>query len=149
MISESTQWNLRGKWFQFPMILVWVLRGSYYMSFGSWMSLGEIVAVAGFVLMVVSMARIYALNREKRLITSDIFALTRHPMYHGMFLADVATFFVVDLNDPGFWASWIIFVGLLFAAGWYQEKETLARWGEEAERYYARTPRFIFGWLWR
>ncbi|MEX0917571.1 MAG: hypothetical protein WDZ93_00255 [Candidatus Paceibacterota bacterium] len=136
-------------WFQFPMIFLWFLRGSYYSPLEFRMSISGVVAFVGFTLMLVSMVRIYKLGTKKQLITSDIFALTRHPMYHGMFIADAATFLVADLSDPLFWISWLIFVGLLLTAGWYQERETLARWGEEAGRYYARTPRFIFGWLWR
>jgi len=132
------------------MIVLWGSRGSYYnLSFDVRTMFGGIVLTVGFTLMVVSMVRIYTLNRARRLVTSDIFAITRHPMYHGMFIADAANFFIAELTDPFFWISWFVFVLLLFIAGWCQEKETLARWGEEAERYYDKTPRFIFGWLWR
>lgn len=133
------------------MMILWGLRGYHYTSVAELrFTLGNILAIIGCTLMVVSMLRIYTFNRSKRLVTSDIFALTRHPMYHGMFIADAATFFyITEFADPLFWASWLAFVALLVAAGWHQEKETLTRWGIEAESYYAKTPRFIFGWLFK
>lgn len=97
------------------------------------------------------MLRIYApfeKDKPRRLITSDVFAITRHPMYHGMFFADAALFFTKDISSVYFWMSWVLFMALLFAAGWHQEKETLARWEKEAEVYYKRTPRFFFEWIW-
>ena len=165
--DQTKKWLSRGAIFQFPMIILWGLRGLFFMGVAdfSWenvfefdmlnMSDGfqanEILMPVGFVLMIICMQRIYApkpKGGDRKLITSDVFAITRHPMYHGMYLVDLGLFFMADLSDPIFWASWVVFTFLIFAAGWHQEKETLARWGEEAERYYHRTPRFAFEWLW-
>ena len=145
---ETKAFVKKGAFFQLPMIVVWGIRGGYYAELEGFLSVSFILTVLGSAVMVICMGRIYH-NKSKRLLTSDIFALTRHPMYHGMFLMDAALFFSANLSSPLFWFSWLLFVGLLFSAAWFQEKETLARWGEEAQSYYARTPRFIFGWLWR
>lgn len=141
----------RGAWFQFPLILLWMARFVFFNATSSSEDfVGASISTAGLLIMIICLFRIYPLNRKRSvLITSDIFRLTRHPMYHGMFLADAGSFFATDVTNPLFWFSWIVFVFLLFTAGWFQEKETLARWGVEAELYYAKTPRFIFEWLWR
>ncbi len=85
-------------------------------------------------------------DTARELITSNVFLLTCHPMYHGMVIAAANSFFVSDLHQPIFWLNWAIFFSLLLTAGWFQEKETLARWGNEAEVYYFKTPRYIFEW---
>jgi protein-S-isoprenylcysteine O-methyltransferase Ste14 len=161
--APAKRYVIHGAFFQLPMILLWGVRMSIpYMERGiEWetlmqfsahelMSPGFIVQMAGLGLMSVSMMRIYrhASRDGKALITSDVFAITRHPMYHGMFLADASVFFLADLANPWFWVSWALFAFLMLMAGWYQEKETLVRWGSEAEAYYRRTPRFVFEWLW-
>lgn len=142
-----------GGFFQFPMLVLWGLRGVLFSSWmvGSESSIGETLQVAGLLLMGICMIRIYLLKQKKgarKLVTSDVFTVTRHPMYHGMFVADLAHFFRADLTDPLFWVTWVAFVFLILGAGWFQEKETLARWGEQAVAYYRRTPRFVFEWLW-
>lgn len=143
-------WALRGAWFQFPMMFVWFFRGLHYNLEGGFsLTMSSLIAALGFVLMGITLVRIYTFNRKSRqLITSDVFALTRHPMYHGMFIADAAAFLTTDLTNIFFWMTWLVFTALLLVAGWHQEKETLARWGGEAEEYYEKTPRFIFEWLW-
>jgi len=76
------------------------------------------------------------------LVTTGIFHYTRHPMYTGAFLMDLPHFFP-PVN--AFWIiSAILFYSGLFIAGYFQEKETLSRFGEEAEEYYSKTPRFFF-----
>jgi protein-S-isoprenylcysteine O-methyltransferase Ste14 len=154
--EASKKYALAGTRFQLPMIFLWGFRGFYTKTHNLELSLSNIrqdlaatslIAWLGFTIMGVCMIRIYR-NKTGKLITSDLFALTRHPMYHGMYLADVALFWEADLSNISFWVSWIIFTGLIFTAGWYQEKETLARWGEDARKYYDRAPRFIFEWIW-
>jgi|GEM_PF-4222496 protein-S-isoprenylcysteine O-methyltransferase Ste14 len=151
--EEALLLRRRGGWFQWPMVVVWIVRGLIYTRSASLLSLDTspsgILADIGFAIALYCMLRIYRFNKSKKLITSDLFALTRHPMYHGMFIMDMGRFFAADLTNPLFWLSWILFVILMGAAGWMQEKETLARWGDEAKAYYARTPRFVFEWLWR
>ncbi len=146
----------RGAMFQLPMILLWGIIPGYVggfkwdkmVNFGMKLDWASGVHLVGILIMVTSMVRIYRNPSEARLITTDLFALTRHPMYHGMFIALCATFFYADLRDPIFWSLWALFMVLILTAGRFQEKETLARWGKEAEDYYARTPRFVFEWLW-
>ncbi len=159
--KESVKWRLYGGIFQMPMIIVWAARGIIF-SVGTteltWKELftpninfssGDALQLVGLGLMCVCMVRIYKQPKDTRnLITTDVFTLTRHPMYHGMFIADFAHFFTADLTRPLFWISWILFTFLLLAAGWFQEKETLARWQKDAEKYYAATPRFAFEWIW-
>lgn len=116
-------------------------------------SLSSCVALGGALFTGVTMFRIYrqAKNfKSGQLITTDVFFLTRHPMYHGLFVTDFAHFFnqSTNLASPVFWLTWVGFVASLCIAGWCQEKETIARWGDEAKRYYARTPRFVFEWIW-
>ncbi len=148
---------LNGFWFQLIMISVLVFRAAYGLEFDlrrmvmygfewKWSSL---VLNAGFFIMLVAMLRIYRWPPRTTLITTDIFALTRHPMYHGMVIADAAIFFEANLRDPIIWITWPLFIVLICTAGWFQEKETLARWRGEALIYYETTPRFVFEWLWR
>lgn len=157
----SVRYIRQGAFFQINMLLFWFLHGTdpeiLNSSFHDLvftvppLSLPFVVRMSGFVLMVYCMVRIYLFHQrptKRHLITTDVFALTRHPMYHGIFLADIASFWQTDVDTVGFWAIWAVFVGCLLAAGWFQEKETLARWGDEARQYYARTPRFIWQWLW-
>lgn len=163
--KETMRWRLRGSFFQFPMIIIWggrgvalsLLTGGFswekFTEFGQSEGFGaaNVLQLLGFGLMITCMMRIYRHPPEgqrRGLITSDVFAVTRHPMYHGMFIADSALFFTSDLTHPFFWVSWVLFVILLITAGWFQEKETLAQWGKEASEYYRRTPRFAFEWLW-
>lgn len=163
--KEAMQWRLRGRIFQFPMIIIWGARGVFLSLLTgefSWNTLtdfgntegywvADVLHLIGFGLMITSMMRIYhppAEGQKRTLITSDVFAVTRHPMYHGMFIADLALFFTADLSQFFLWVSWVIFVILILMAGWFQEKETLANWGEEAKEYYRRTPRFVFEWIW-
>jgi protein-S-isoprenylcysteine O-methyltransferase Ste14 len=60
--------------------------------------------------MIVSMLQIYLRKERDRLLTTGLFSMTRHPMYHGMFLASLASFFHANLNDPIFWLLWISYV---------------------------------------
>ncbi|MEY2665532.1 MAG: hypothetical protein RLZZ480_637 [Candidatus Parcubacteria bacterium] len=154
--EDSRKYAVAGARFQLPMILLWGLRGIpielnrltlVFNNPTQEFTKASLLSMAGYIIMGTCMVRIYH-NKTGSLLTKDLFALTRHPMYHGMYLVDLALFFKSDLSSMWFWISWVVFTILIFAAGWYQEKETLARWGDEAKRYYERTPRFIFEWLW-
>jgi protein-S-isoprenylcysteine O-methyltransferase Ste14 len=154
---EAALWNLRGAVFQFPMILIWACMPAYVHGI-HWDSLlgstirfdfSGLMQAIGLSITAFCMFRIYRGQRTPELITVDVFALTRHPMYHGMFIANASLFFEADLRDPLFWIMWALYTGCTLTAGWSQEKETLARWPDEAAAYYQRTPRFIFEWLWR
>ncbi len=156
--NQARHFAICGGWFQLPMILTWGARGMYYLASAGLDSMTlstshltgiqSTLTFVGFSIMLICMARIYWPRSKRKLITSDIFALTRHPMYHGMFIADTALFFLPSAHGLLFWASWIVFSALLMTAAWYQEQETLARWPKETAEYYSHTPRFIFEWLW-
>jgi protein-S-isoprenylcysteine O-methyltransferase Ste14 len=81
-------------------------------------------------------------GRTSGLITTGPFRYTRHPMYLGLFVMS----WVVFVSPPAgitpylAYAGWL---GLLVAAGYCQERETLARF-PDAQAYYAQTPRVPF-----
>ncbi len=79
------------------------------------------------------------------LLTTGPFKYTRHPMYTGLFLMalDLWVPGPASLDWPFFMLSGLFLVCMVIA-GYYQEQETLARFGEEAAEYYKRTPRFFF-----
>jgi len=84
--------------------------------------------------------------RLNNLITGGVFRFTRHPMYTGLFMMNLAFW----LPEPAstewyFFVLQALFLTCLVAAGWFQEKETLYRFGDEAQEYYRKTPRiFLF-----
>ncbi len=145
-----------GAFFQMPMVLVWGFIPAYaldfdiqrMLKFGFTLTWDSALQNVGLTIMIVSMLQIYLRKEKDRLLTTGLFSLTRHPMYHGMFVASLASFFHANLSDAIFWLLWIVYVILTLIAGWFQEQETLARWGAEARIYYDRTPRFIFEWPW-
>lgn len=80
------------------------------------------------------------------LITTGVFKYTRHPMYTGIFMMNLDMWLPEPRsNDLLFYIGQALFILCMVAAAWSQEKETLARFGKEAEEYYARTPR-LFIW---
>jgi len=151
------RYAILGAPFQGIMLVFFLLRVVMVSDFQNLLSL-EIstsfcITMIGVSFAGITMRRIYIQARNfksGKLITTDVFSLTRHPMYHGLFIADLGNFFNsgANLYSPFFWLAWLGFVVPLCIAGWCQEQETLARWGDEAERYYSRTPRFLFEWLW-
>jgi len=64
-------------------------------------------------------------------------------MYTGLAFMDISIWFVADLNMVFLISAAIFYFGLI-AAGYCQEKETIARFGAEAKEYYTKTPRFFF-----
>jgi protein-S-isoprenylcysteine O-methyltransferase Ste14 len=155
MQNKTKYWRYHGAFFQIPFIFLWGMRGMYWRfyppySTNAW-GFGDSLNATGVAIMVISMFRIYTFNRTKQqLLTTDIFAVTRHPMYHGMFLADLGNFFSISNPwTPFFMVTWVATTACMCAAAWCQEQETLARWGTQATEYYARTPQFAISWIWR
>lgn len=138
---------IRGFLFQQLLIGAMVYRFYYYKHEWSWsfealFSIGRMLDILGSLIFISCMVRIYLDNKDKKLITTGLFRYTRHPMYNGAVLMDLS----LCLNqsyDPYFWLSALVFYASVFIAGYFQEKETFARYGLEAEEYYSKTPRII------
>lgn len=83
--------------------------------------------------------------RTKELITDGLFKYTRHPMYTGFLLMAIDVGKNLNPQSIIHTIAFSTFLMTLFAAGYAQERETLARFGEEAIEYYKKTPRiFLF-----
>jgi protein-S-isoprenylcysteine O-methyltransferase Ste14 len=65
-------------------------------------------------------------------------------MYTGLAMMDLA-FWIPQLasTDTLFFVLQATFCICLLMAAWFQEKETVARFGKDAEDYYQKTPRFV------
>lgn len=66
-------------------------------------------------------------------------------MYTGLFLMNLVHWLPhpVSMALP-FFLLQAVFLTCLVLAGWFQEQETLERFGAEATDYYRRTPRLFF-----
>jgi protein-S-isoprenylcysteine O-methyltransferase Ste14 len=110
----------------------------------SW-SVMRVVDMTGFVLAVHCLHVLYLQGKRRTtLLTTGVFKYTRHPMYTGLLMMDLVYWIPRPVSSHAlFYGLQTTFVLTLLAAGWFQERETLARFGAEAEEYYARTPRLI------
>ena len=81
-------------------------------------------------------------HRLTGLITTGVFKYTRHPMYTGLFLMDLQFWFVKEYG-PFFLLSTILLYSSIIIAAYFQERETVARFGDEAVNYYRKTPRLF------
>lgn len=107
----------------------------------------QIVGYAGVAIFVWCLWQLYVKwGRLKGLITTGLFRFTRHPMYLSLLLINFCHWVRVDFvwTSPLFLAIEVAFLACMLAAGYCQERETLARFGREAEDYYGRTPRVPF-----
>ncbi len=109
-------------------------------------SLVRILDTAGMVIFMYCIHILYLRKgRTQGLITTGLFRYTRHPMYTGLFLMNLTSWFPEPASyDELFYVLQALFLATMLIAGWFQEKETLARFGAEAEDYYRKTPRFFF-----
>lgn len=83
--------------------------------------------------------------RLTTLLTGGLYRYTRHPMYLGLLLMNLFHWAQADVwTSPLFLGLEAVFLVGLVVAGYRQEQETLARFGQEAVDYYARTPRIPF-----
>ncbi len=90
----------------------------------------------GYVLM-------YRKMSERQLMTGGLFKYTRHPQYTGLMFLDITNWFVWERTMQFRIATMLIYLTICIAC-YFQEKETLARFGKAAEAYYAETPRIFF-----
>jgi len=81
--------------------------------------------------------------QKRKLLTGGVFKYTRHPMYTGMVIADIQTWFSGQ-RDVYFTITALLFYGSVLVVGWIHEQEVLVKFGPAAEAYYARTPRLFF-----
>lgn len=88
----------------------------------------------------------YGIDRSRppdRLVTAGVFAHSRNPIYLGMLAAGVGLFLTLP-NVVTFLVPTVSLV--IFVTRIRMEEDYLSElWGEEWERYRARTPRWLFG----
>jgi protein-S-isoprenylcysteine O-methyltransferase Ste14 len=146
MKQDSKKYLQRGAPFQLAAISIFLFRRYYYWPQTSSLVVALFIGVAtvcGLVIFTWCLYLLYVRHQAKTaLITSGVFKYTRHPMYTAFVLMDVASFFTPHNSD--FITSTILFYGFLGVAAYFQEKETLARFGQAAVEYYRRTPRLFF-----
>ena len=87
-------------------------------------------------------------GKKDTLSTTGPSRIVRHPIYHAFFFIDATHFFYTNLANIMFWLSWVLFVALMVVLCITEERFVLAKFGGSARSYYARTPRFLFEWLW-
>lgn len=104
------------------------------------------VTVIGLVGMVIFGWCLYNLYFQRRrlngLITTGVFKYTRHPMYTGLVMMDMKSWFVQEYS-PYLLTSAVVFYLSVLIAAYFQEKETTARFGDSAVNYYKATPRLF------
>lgn len=87
---------------------------------------------------------LYVLNkRNTTLKTTGPFALSRHPVYVCLFMISLSYWFSVHENILYIYFLQAILWVSLIVASLVQERVILEKYGQEAEDYYKRTPRFI------
>ncbi len=131
---------------QMTMILSFIICSLLYGTTDTGWSPIRIIDMAGSGLFLYCLYVLYVRRgRTTGLITTGPFKYTRHPMYTGLFLMNLSWWIPLPTSaDTLFYTLQAVFLCTLIIAGWFQEKETLARFGAEAEAYYRRTPRLFF-----
>ncbi|MEK7649748.1 MAG: isoprenylcysteine carboxylmethyltransferase family protein [Patescibacteria group bacterium] len=132
-----------GRPFQMGLILSFLYRGLRFAEETAPLY-AQLMDLTGMCIVALYMILIYGSRGRHNLITTGLFKYTRHPMYTGFVLIEFR-FWFAHQYPWDFWVSAVIFWGSIITAGLIQEKETLAKFGPEAEEYYKKTPRiFLF-----
>jgi protein-S-isoprenylcysteine O-methyltransferase Ste14 len=150
--TAAKYWALKGMPFQFGMMTAFTIRSFLiykpalaqipYAVEGFAITLAHVASMLIFLYMLYLLYGSPLKRRARRLITSGPFTYTRHPMYTALAMVDI-TLWPYAAFDTAFYITGIAFYACMLAAAWCQERETLARFGPEAESYYARTPRLF------
>ncbi len=147
LADKMVRW---GRYPQVSMIGVYILM-LYIYDWSNPQSPFILISHAGLGLFMYCLYVLYGFGKDdgarlNTLITSGPFRFTRHPMYTGVFLMNLSFWLPYPSSiEWHFFVLQAVFLTCLIAAGWFQERETLYRFGEEAEVYYQKTPRvFLF-----
>ena len=81
---------------------------------------------------------------RQRLITTDIFKFTRHPMYTLVVLGALCILLPYQWHSPRVVLKLLLFMATTALACYFHELEVLVNFGDEAKRYYEKTPRLFF-----
>jgi protein-S-isoprenylcysteine O-methyltransferase Ste14 len=143
--------RLLGTCFELAMFVAYFLIGRNYTWSVAWWSPWMLPSHAGFILALYAAFLIFEPERgfrtTEKLITDGPFRYTRHPLYTGLVFMDLAYFIPLPASkEIEFFFLQGTFFATMFAAAWFNEKETLMKFGKEAEAYYARTPRLFFAY---
>lgn len=146
--TQATVFAHAGRPFQLALIATFIYRTLFDLFQQDVPILISIAGLSGAILFAWCLYVLYyRRDGQKKLLTHGVFRYTRHPMYTGVILMDLRNWFVPSYNAM-FWISTAVLYVSLAVAGYLQERETLARFGAEAENYYKRTPRFFFLYPW-
>ena len=139
-MAKIKTFELAGGFFQAGLISSFLYRTYFFMSPAPFMITA--LDIFGMLIFGHCLYRLYFCSaRTKTLLTNGLFKYTRHPMYTGAVLMDLRFWF--GMWSPEFLVSALAFYISLTAAAYFQEKETLSRFGKDAETYYAKTPRLF------
>lgn len=106
------------------------------------MALGYLIVFAGAVMVVDGWRRIHRARREDRLVTEGIYSRVRHPQYTGLFLIVFGEGIVHWPTIVSVAAFPIIVVAYVLLAR-KEERDMLAKFGDQYRDYQQRVPMFI------
>ena len=103
-----------------------------------------VLIAGGFILLARSWGILYEAQRRRELATSGPYRFVRHPQYAGFIM--IMTGFLLQWTTLVTLAMFPVLVFMYARLARSEERDALALFGEEYQRYAARTPRFV-PWL--